>query len=292
MAVGSSAIAEPISGLAGIAALPFGADKAAKVVEGVQRDMTYQPRSGEGQRGMRVLADTMAPVGEFFDGVSQGGGDYVMDKTGSPLLASLAYAAPTVVPEIFGLKGAKVLGGKKYTMGDIGSQVTGAGRRELGSIPNITRKKQAALDELKRRGYDVDNIFYHGTDKEFKTFDKKKIGSTSDFGIRGKGFYFSPDKKTASGYGKNVKEVNLKYNNPIDLQSFNSAQEVADYLDMPVESIKFRVDELPSGNFKSVSVNNNNVGRFTTAIKDKGHDAIIHGKETIVFDESQIEPIN
>jgi hypothetical protein len=167
--------------------------------------------------------------------------------------------------------------GRALKQGDNFGMAMGA----LGAIPLVG---DAAKKGVK--------TFYHGTNNNFTEFDKKKIGSSSDPGIRGRGFYFSPDAKTASSYGDNLKSVELKYNNPIDLQSFNSAEDLAEYLDFPAKEIKFRVDQLPSGLFKSVSTKPDMSGQFTSAIKEKGHDAIIHGKETIVFEPSQIKTLS
>ena len=164
LAMGSSMIAEPVSGLAGLAALPFGADKAARVVEGVRDDLTYAPRSDEGKRGMEVLADTMAPVGEAMQAVESGMGDYVMDKTGSPALAAAAYSVPTAIGSVLGLKGGKALPGKKLEFGDVGSQVTGVGRKEKGLFAGVKAKgadlnKLEAAKELTKRGYDRKEIW-------------------------------------------------------------------------------------------------------------------------------------
>lgn len=57
-------------------------------------------------------------------------------------------------------------------------------------------------------------VLYHGTEKSFDAFDTRKIGSSNDPGFYGNGFYFTPDKSKASGYGENVLACFLNMRNP------------------------------------------------------------------------------
>lgn len=43
---------------------------------------------------------------------------------------------------------------------------------------------------------------YHGTTRNFESFDPKTIGSNTRIGISGKGFYFSPDPTSPNLYGE------------------------------------------------------------------------------------------
>ena len=63
--------------------------------------------------------------------------------------------------------------------------------------------------------------FYHGTDKDFHTYDYSHVGKGTD--AYGSGFYFSNDPEVASGYstmksheGANVHKVHLRVEKPID----------------------------------------------------------------------------
>ena len=56
---------------------------------------------------------------------------------------------------------------------------------------------------------------YHGTKENFDKFDSDKIGTASDYGFYGKGFYFSPERQTASGYGHIVKESHVSFKKPL-----------------------------------------------------------------------------
>lgn len=59
-------------------------------------------------------------------------------------------------------------------------------------------------------------IVYHGSDKDFESFDKSKIGSGKG-NWHGQGFYFSDSKAEASLYGDNLYKVKITLNKPIDL---------------------------------------------------------------------------
>lgn len=57
-------------------------------------------------------------------------------------------------------------------------------------------------------------MVYHGSPNEFDYFDKSKIGSTTDYGVFGTGFYFALTKSYARIYGENVKPFFLNLKNP------------------------------------------------------------------------------
>ena len=57
-------------------------------------------------------------------------------------------------------------------------------------------------------------VVYHGTPNEFTTFDKEKIGSTTDYGVFGTGFYFALTTSYANIYGNNVNSFFLNIKNP------------------------------------------------------------------------------
>lgn len=57
-------------------------------------------------------------------------------------------------------------------------------------------------------------MVYHGSPNEFDYFDKNKIGSTTDYGVFGTGFYFALTKSYARIYGENIKPFFLNLKNP------------------------------------------------------------------------------
>lgn len=106
--IGSSAVAEPLSGLYGLATLVgTGGDfeKAARGVESARESLTYTPETEGAQRNLKTVGDFLAPVGEALESASAGAGDTVYEWTGSPELASVAYSLPTAALEAVGLKG-------------------------------------------------------------------------------------------------------------------------------------------------------------------------------------------
>ncbi len=110
----SSAVAEPLSGLAGgvAAMLPGEAGQGAEVVEATQEALTLEPESEVGKELMADLGSFLAPVGEFFGDVETGMGGAVLEATGSPALATAAHTVPTAMLEALGLgvlkKGSKL----------------------------------------------------------------------------------------------------------------------------------------------------------------------------------------
>ena len=128
-------------------------------------------------------------------------------------------------------------------------------------------------------------IVYHGSNSSFDAFDKKKIGTHTDDGIWGKGFYFS-DKLTANHYGENVKEFFLHIENPYIIKEGSSIEEVSNYLNMDSSTLQqSRGFVRPYTSF---------IPLFTAQIKDKKHDGIIVDRkgvsdEYIVFSPNQIK---
>lgn len=130
----SASIAEPVSGLVGLAALPFGVDVSTRAIEKTQDAMTYQPRSEAGQRGLQGLMGVLAPVGEAFEGASSYLGDAAYEATGSPAAGAAAYSIPALGLELLGLKGTRAASkagklGRRLEVGDIGRGNVGAKQR-------------------------------------------------------------------------------------------------------------------------------------------------------------------
>jgi len=79
---------------------------------------------------------------------------------------------------------------------------------------------------------------YHSSNNDFTEFDRKKIGSSTDDGIWGTGFYFS--NRHNKLYGDKVYEVYLNIKNPFIINKFKSVQEIADYLDVVEDNFSLR----------------------------------------------------
>ena len=133
----TGAVAEPIAGLAGLAAAAIpGGRTGAEQVEATRQALTYQPRTAAGQQQQQALGEALQPVGETIQAVEQGAGDFAFDLTGSPTVAALASAAPAAALELIGLKGASKLRGAK----------------QIAGIPDDI------ADELAKQGVDLDNL--------------------------------------------------------------------------------------------------------------------------------------
>ena len=127
-------------------------------------------------------------------------------------------------------------------------------------------------------------VVYHGSNSKFSSFDMSKIGSQTDVGIFGKGFYFSTIESTSKVYGE-VRNFYLSIQNPFIIDKSKSIKDVAEYLnldeDMFTES---------NGVVKPLL---NYVNIFTSQVKDN-HDGVIIDrgipmKEIVAFYPNQIK---
>lgn len=127
-------------------------------------------------------------------------------------------------------------------------------------------------------------VVYHGTNAEFTSFDKMKAGSGNDKGLRGKGFYLSPNPMTAANYGKNVIDEFVSIRNPFNPFDFKTKIDIASYLNIDEDIFSFTQD-VEFKVYQSYS------GTLSSAIKDAGHDGVIYLKrqEVIAFEPNQIK---
>ena len=131
-------------------------------------------------------------------------------------------------------------------------------------------------------------VLYHGSKNKFDSFDTKKKGSATDSGLRGRGFYFSTNLRTAQSYGQHVYEVYLKIEKPFDMLSFNSLEEIIELLEID-SSIMYERGR--GTKFHSISVSSSFSGVFSGAVRELGYDGIIHGQEFVCFDADQIKSV-
>lgn len=118
-AIASSALAEPLSGLYGIAALggTFDFGRAADAVGTAREALTYQPTTEGSKENLQTVGEFLAPVGKALESGSRALGDSFYEWTGSPILAAAAYSLPTAALELAGVKGIR--GVKKLTDADL-----------------------------------------------------------------------------------------------------------------------------------------------------------------------------
>lgn len=110
-AMGGSIIAEPVAGLAGLgdlAAESLGLEglegTPADVVERVRGNISqpFAPKTETGIAQQQAIGEFLQPVSELMQAAQTGAGDYVFEKTGNPILASIATAGPDAVLSILG----------------------------------------------------------------------------------------------------------------------------------------------------------------------------------------------
>lgn len=114
--IATGAAAEPISGIAGLvqSANPFAEPGAgARAVKGIQEALTFQPRTEEGKAGLQAFGEAVAgsPIGEFskrFEELQKRAGSAANERFG-PLAGALTEGVAAVIPDLLGLKTAKIL---------------------------------------------------------------------------------------------------------------------------------------------------------------------------------------
>lgn len=99
--LGSGIVAEPISGIRGLYAAATGGDPT-QVIEETREALTYQPRLEGGQAAVQRVANAVEPIASTLSEFEGTVGDYVLEKTGSPELAAIAYTLPTATIELLG----------------------------------------------------------------------------------------------------------------------------------------------------------------------------------------------
>lgn len=142
VAMATGAVATPVAGIAGMAqhaANELGLSKRepGEVVRSTQQALTYEPRTQGGKTATEVIGYPFEKLGE----VAKGAGDYVLDKTGSPGLATLVHTILEAAPQLLGAKG----------VGELAERVPGIPRE---AAPALT-KEQAALKDVRDMGYKV-----------------------------------------------------------------------------------------------------------------------------------------
>lgn len=105
LSLGSSAIATPVAGIAGLVSAPFvGAGKAADIVKKVQGAFTYEPRTDAGKAALDLVSKPAQWLGEGADKAGQ----VASDVTGSPAVGAAVNTGIQALPAVL-LK--KAMGG-------------------------------------------------------------------------------------------------------------------------------------------------------------------------------------
>lgn len=177
--IGSSAIAEPIAGLAGAVTAPFvGLDEAVKNIEAVKDFITILPRSEQSKRQLQSIGKVIQPVAEGLQKVESTLGNAVLDSTGSPELAAAAHSLPTAALELLGIKGLR--GAKSPLKGQkLSSNVATAIKQAAPDIEKINVAKNAAYNQLDNFGIRVKSKVYDNfADKITTRLQKEGLDET------------------------------------------------------------------------------------------------------------------
>lgn len=99
----SGAVAQPVAGLGGLAALASGRNPT-KTMNSLHALLTYQPQTEFGKEYANGLARLMAPVAEISEDARGKLGDGAYRLTGSPAAAALAYSTPEALAAYLGVR--------------------------------------------------------------------------------------------------------------------------------------------------------------------------------------------
>jgi len=147
LSVGTSALALPLSGLAGIAASPWGNDAASSVVKNVQEGMTYQPKTESGQGQMQAVGGAIGAATDVFNqAAGRSAGALV-----SAIPGDIAYKGPQVQELIAeqGLTGA--MGEAGFAVGGpIGGAIASALPEAIAQIVAFKGTKAAKITKIKQ----------------------------------------------------------------------------------------------------------------------------------------------
>ena len=149
-----------------------------------------------------------------------------------------------------------------------GKEIYGIDMKDIDYKGSFEDALKYTNDLNKDKEYQTMNL-YHGTNAKFEKFDYDHFGQT-DPGDYGQGIYLTSDKSTASKYGKDIKEVEVKFKNPLVINNESDYQKHAEFF-----GDKY-------GEAKSLY----NSKQRSVAIMKQGYDAVIDNLygQVIIYD--------
>lgn len=146
---------------------------------------------------------------------------------------------------------------------------------------------QKMVDEAaKQAGYTIKA--YHGTPNKFNVFLKSRIGSTTDYGWFGRGFYFTTEKDVADVYAgylndSNVIEAYLKVQNPFVFSDYPGGENMSagEVMDAVLGKEYGRRGELTEEDNAQRSED------FTDWLRANGYDAAEIWSQIMILDSEQ-----
>jgi hypothetical protein len=154
--LGSSMVATPAAGIAGILTAPAGfipgmEGVGARNVQRVQNALTYQPRSDVGKEAQQNIAKPF----EMLAAAGDSAGQVVQDTTGSPLLATAVNTGVQSLPALLFRRGGRIKGGAQVAAeetpatGTAATGTTGTAALDAATeTPNVVRAKAYVANSL------------------------------------------------------------------------------------------------------------------------------------------------
>jgi len=169
-----------------------------------------------------------------------------------------------------------------------------------GEIPPDLQPLAREARKIAARGGTVEEFvrgqgkpLYHGTNADFEVFDKSKIGTATDEGLFGRGFYFGNTESFArvapkGRLAKIVMEVYPISTKLFDISKIKNRKEMADLLNMSEDAL---IEDTNGGLIRPVR---GQVEQFTSHIKDLGYDGVVIKRggdaiETVIFEPDKIK---
>jgi len=173
---------EAISGLAGLATLPFDdAEQAESNIEAVRNALKVVPPTKEGMETLRKIADTLQPAGETIEAARTQLGDATFEATNSPLAAAIAKTVPDALLSVVGLKSQGLTNAAKspITLGKTIKNALSKSPKTLlkEAAPTIQDLKQAArkvYGDLDNSGFSVRAVSLERLSNEIADLTRKQ----------------------------------------------------------------------------------------------------------------------
>lgn len=183
LSMATGAAAEVPAGLAGLyGAATGGSVEAARMIDKVRDNLTYQPRD---PRGQQEIASVLGPIMQKIEAGKSYLGDGAFKMTGSPALAAAAYTAPDALLALLGARPA-------LAAGRSASEGIGALVRRSARLPSPSMGSPVSQIGAIRA--------YHGSPHDFDRFSMNHIGTGEGAQAYGHGLYFAGKPEVARQY--------------------------------------------------------------------------------------------
>ena len=169
------------------------------------------------------------------------------------------------------------------------------------------RGSSSSYDYSKFSKSKIKATLYHGTGKDFESFENRHIGSsTGNNGDFGEGFYFTQNERLAEDYVRdetnnyaskgNVFEVKINTKNPFRWSSIKTEEQFNQF----IKDFKIKNKDITWNRYNNEihTMPNAKASKdFARALKKKGYDGIVYqhqrgASEYVVFNSKQIKVIN